>query len=171
MSLNFESLLSKAYEFLEQLFDQLDKLEIDVSKLELDHICFRVASMDEYLSYKDLFSEHGELLIEHAVNGRLIASFKLERAIHFGAVDIKVIELPAPKENSFYATGFEHAEFVVKDNLDDFIANYSQLKWDFSGMNKELNRDARLKFNHGIAVKFHEKSLFDVIQIEKGMAK
>ena len=66
---------------------------------------------------------------------------------------------------NFYKKGWEHVEFVIDENLDDFLIKNSHLDFDKKGFSKKLNRDLRRKYDGG-SVKFHEQSLEEVIRLE-----
>ncbi|KAJ3177800.1 hypothetical protein HDU87_004322 [Geranomyces variabilis] len=146
------------------------------------------------------------LLVENDIGGRLIACYKLraEHALRWrqqcssnnssSSTDnndahaqgqgtffvervIDVVELPAPKPGRLYPSGLEHVEVVVDDmSLEDFAARHPDVKFDWSGMKKPLNRDLRVDFRQGggvetggFSVKFHEQTLEKVIEMEKAM--
>lgn len=166
MTNSFEELISAAFPFLNTILEDLKNVDIDVSGLEMDHICFRVEYLEQYDTLKSILAKHSVLLVEHDINGRLIASYRLFEPIIIGAFSIEVFELPAPKKGSPYALGYEHVEFVTDVSLEDFLLRYPNLKWDLSGIDKEINRDIRLQFDSGFSVKFHEQSLEKVVQAE-----
>lgn len=156
--------------FLDQLFAALHSDGLQVQELELDHLCYRVASMERYSACRKLFSQHGELLAESMIGGRAIATYRLHRALHFRERSIWVVELPAPKLGSVYAEGYEHAEFVLpktksSSDLLAFTERYPQLDWDLSDLDKATNADVRLRYA-GFSVKFHGQALADVIALE-----
>ena len=55
-------LQKSAHIVLDTLFENIDSYEIDVSSYELDHICYRVASIDEYIEMKHVFSQFGSII-------------------------------------------------------------------------------------------------------------
>jgi predicted metalloenzyme YecM len=137
---------------------------------ELDHVCYRTESTNEYDLIVQQLNNSAELLVEGIVGGRLISTFKLHEPILVSlpegkCVSVFVIELPSPKEKSFYKSGLEHAEFVV-DSLDKVKTNFAHLAWDLSGSQKRVNPDIRLQFSD-FSVKFHLNSLEKVIEQEK----
>ena len=162
---SFEELIAGSFPFVNTLLEDLKNVDIDVSGLEMDHICFRVEHPEQYDALKSILANQSVLLVEHDINGRLIASYRLFEPIIIGAFSIEVFELPA-KKGSPYALGYEHVEFVTDVSLEDFLLKYPNLKWDLSGINKKTNRDIRLRFDSGFSVKFHEQSLEKVIQAE-----
>lgn len=154
--------------YLHRLFKKIELIKLDVSAYYLDHLCYRVSSVDEYdLKKKDLFN-HGTLLAESLVNGRPIATFKLFNPIKYAKREISVIELPSPKKNSPYPSGLEHAEFVVPHPLHVILKKYPSLPFDISGIDKKINADITLNF-HGECIRFHEKKLEEIIRLEQNI--
>lgn len=152
--------------FLERLFAALQQDGIATDALKLDHVCYRVETMERYNMMKALLSKNCKLLGEHMIGGRPIATFKLDTPFVFRGRSTDVIELPAPKVGSPYPEGYEHAEFVVAESPRKFAAHYAALHWDFSGADKPVNADVRLSYD-GFSVKFHERSLEEVIALER----
>ena len=153
--------------FLEQLFKALSDDGIDVSVFELDHLCYRVETMERYAELQGRLLEEGSLLGEHEIGGRPIATVRLHVPFTFQNRTVAVIELPAPKPGSPYPEGFEHAEFVVNMEPMEFAAHYPALDWDHSGAHKTVNADVRRSYD-GCSVKFHRLGLAEVIALEKG---
>ncbi len=121
------------------------------------------------MDIKAELSSLGKLLVESQVGGRPIATYKLHNAIPLtlrngSSVQLQVIEIPSPKPGKIYASGLEHVEFVVP-NLGKWQDAYPSLNWDVSALNKKVNPDLRLVFD-GFSVKFHTRSLEEVIAIE-----
>jgi predicted metalloenzyme YecM len=166
MSKSLKDVIGDPIIFLEELFKRLDDIELDVEKYELDHICYRVESLDEYKLKKSELEELGELLIESTVNGRLISTFKLNSPIVFKNRNIYLLELPAPKAQHIYKSGLEHAEFVSKEPLEKIMARYPQYAFEAFGIHKKINPDITLKLGD-FCIRFHNQSLSDVIKQEK----
>ncbi|MBX2971461.1 MAG: VOC family protein [Flavobacteriales bacterium] len=158
--------LPDASTFLQRLFGALERDRIATDGLVLDHLCYRVGTMERYTAWKDHLAMNGTLLGEHTIGGRPIATFLLRKPILFQGRAIDVVELPAPKPGSPYAEGWEHAEFVVSEDPCVFAARYPTLPWDHSGAWKTTNADVRLGYA-GFSVKFHERALAEVIAEEQ----
>jgi len=158
--------------FLTKLFSQLEPQPGALDHLPIDHICYRVAGRARYRELKNWLLAENELLVESLVNGRPIATYRMNQPFRFGDRKIPLLELPMPKPGSPYPEGWEHAEFVTDRTLADFehwlISDLGIYPDDIdrSGLGKELNADLRLRLEGGISVKFHEQSLADVIRIE-----
>lgn len=153
-------------DLLHRLFAALRSDGIDVSGFELDHVCYRVAAMGRYETMRTMLAGSGTLLGEHQIGGRPIATFRLNEPFRFDGRSIAVIELPAPKPGSDYLEGFEHAEFVVPEDPLSFAQRFPLLKWDLDGASKQTNADVRLNYD-GFSVKFHQRSLAEVIADEE----
>jgi len=152
--------------FLEGLFAALLRDGIDAARFELDHVCYRVATAERYAAMKHALGSEGILLGEHLIGGRPIATYRLDKPYQFRNRTITVLELPSPKPGSAYLEGFEHAEFVVDEDPRSFASHYPSLAWDFTGSDKPKNADVRLNYD-GFSVKFHQRSLADVITEEQ----
>ena len=98
--------INQGQNFLKQMILELSNLNIETQGLVIDHLCFRVATNEEYLEYKKMIGEFADLLIEAEINKRPIATYLLSQPIEFEQYKIDVIELPAPKVGVNYRTGF-----------------------------------------------------------------
>jgi predicted metalloenzyme YecM len=159
-------LLGDVNGFLEKIISALDADKINVSKYELDHVCYRVKSQDEYEQFKSKLSHLGELLTEIEIGERLISTYKLKEPINFRKRKIYLVELPSPKKDSPYPKGLEHVEFVIQDNFEDFMRKHPNIKFDTSGIGKLINPDIKIKYPK-FSVKFHNKPLEYVIKYEQ----
>lgn len=151
--------------FLRKLFAAVEGGGIITAPLVLDHVCYRVESVERYTEWMHHLSKNGSLLGEHLIGRRPIATFKLKAPFIFQGRAVEVIELPSPKEGRPYVEGWEHAEFVVGEDPRVFAKRYPSLNWDVSGADKPVNADVRLSYE-GFSVKFHERSLEEVIARE-----
>jgi predicted metalloenzyme YecM len=152
--------------FLQKVTHNLKTQGFSVENKEIDHLCYRTSSNQNYEQIKKKFEAEGILLIESEVNGRLIATYKLQKPIQFEDWVIDLIEVPAPKPNKETKVGYEHIEVVIDESFDDFINQHPKTKFSTKGMNKDLNPELEIKFED-CAVKFHHKSLEHIINIEK----
>lgn len=159
-------LKKQANDFLQQVFNELERNNFNLKRhWHIDHLCFRTATQDNYISTKKQFESFSKLLIESEVNGRLISTFKLETPIAFNDWEIDLIEVTAPKRGKIVATGFEHIEVVCDLTFDEIKTLYNQCRFDESGLVKDFNQELEVSFD-GFAVKFHHVSLESVINLE-----
>ncbi len=127
----------------------------------MDHIAYRVETEERYRSVKSMLLEADPLVSEELVNGRPISVFKLAEPFEVCGYRIDAFELPAPGRTP-YAEGFEHAEFVIKDSLLDFLKRHESLTFDKSEMEKKLNPGVSLILPGG-AAKFREIGILEVV--------
>ncbi len=161
-----KQLLGDYESFVANIDAGLERCGIDRRDLSLmDHICYRVETMERYEEMKTSLAKCAFLLGEAMVTGRLIATFECHEPLEVGKWRIPYIELPQPKEGSPYPEGLEHVEFVVVGSLDRFERQYPDLPYDRKGMSKTINPELGLK-HEGISVKFHEQQLGAVVRIE-----
>ena len=167
MKLNYQDFKIQALQFLEELFSLIDHEGIKVEKhWNIDHLCFRVSTDDDYLKFKNLFLTFSTLLIESEVNGRLISTFKFAEPIQYKNWSIELVELPAPKKGKITLQGFEHIEIVVDVPLNEIKKLYPSCTFDEGGLHKEFNQELEISFGK-LAIKFHHLSLESVINVEK----
>ena len=94
---------SGAVQFIGQILAQAQSLGINLDGLIVDHVCFRVGSIEEYEAVKcqistDVSSDlKGCLLTEAQVNGRLIATYRLCEPLTVQGKKVEALEIPAPK--------------------------------------------------------------------------
>ncbi len=120
--------------------------------------------------YKAEFDKLGKLLTEAMVNGRAISTFLLREPFQTKDHKVFLLELPSPKIGSSYETGFEHAEFVVRESFETFSSRFPDLRF-YEGGNQTLNPELCLKLSHGKQAKFHHLSLARVIELEEAVIK
>jgi len=152
--------------FLDELFINLKNDNIDISKLELDHICYRVSNNEKYNSLNKEILKYWKQLSENTISNRKIATYKLNEPIIYNNRKIYILEIPAPKEWSEYLDWFEHIEFVIKDSFENFIKNNSNINFVTKDLSKKNNPDIKIKYDKW-SVKFHMDSLENVIKKEK----
>jgi len=162
---SIEKMYKQSQTFLTRVDLMLKEKKIDVSYIKPDHICFRVQSQSEYEQYKEYLVKNSTLLTEEIVNGRPICTFKFEQPFQFQEKPIYLLELPFPKSNNKYKTGFEHIEFVTKDSFSQIMTQYPDFEFKFGG-NLIVNPELSLQLNDDIQIKFHYSSLDRVIEIE-----
>lgn len=157
----------EAIVFLSRVFTEIKILNLSFEDKKIDHLCYRVKTEDEYIYYKDCFGLLGSILAETLIGDRLISTFKLYYPIVYDVHQINIIELPSPKEGKTYHTGFEHAEFVVKESFKNIIARNTEIDFDCSGLVKKHNPELRLKLTPNVSIKLHHDSLENIIRLEK----
>ena len=152
--------------FLEQLFQDMERAGISLeAHWDIDHVCYRSDSTENYQTLKCSFEAFGRLLIESEVNGRLISTFKLFSPLEYQGWRIDLVELPAPKAGKITQAGFEHIEIVCDVPFEEIIGKYSHLNRDEKGLSKDYNQELEICLGER-NVKFHHSSLASVINLE-----
>lgn len=164
-----QELLGDYETFIGSIDAGLTKLGIERHELSMmDHVCYRVETIERYQEMLAKFSQIGTLLGENKVSGRMIATFELDDYLQAAGWSVPYLEVPAPKEGSPYPEGLEHAELVVVGSLERFLKRHAELPFSSKGMNKIINPEAGLK-TEGISVKFHQQQLGAVVRIERAI--
>jgi predicted metalloenzyme YecM len=164
-----KDLIGDYHGFVANINRQFDEfVTIDRKELAmLDHLCYRVETVERYHEMLHRFSESAQLLGETEINGRPIATFEFKEPLRTGGWRIPYLELPAPKDGSPYKEGLEHAEFVTIGDVGKFAEKHAGLPFDRAGMNKLINPELGLKLPaENLSVKFHEQPLGAVVRIE-----
>lgn len=164
--MQFQEFQAQAHDFLGRLFEDMAAHKIEIPRhWKIDHLCYRVSSIDRYQILKNEFSKFGRLLIESDVNGRPIATYKLNEPIVFFSGVIDVVELPAPKQGKPTEEGFEHVEIVCDVPFAELEKRYGHLTLDRGGLKKEINPELEICLGKR-NLKFHHQSLEEVIAME-----
>ncbi len=155
-----------AISFTKDLLKRLEQYNLQGQFKWIDHICYRVETIEDYQKWKRSLSIEGKLLSEAIVNGRPISSFKLHKKIVINSsYEIDVIELPAPRPDKKYQKGFEHIELVSLGPLGKLVDHFKNIHFNTKNISAPTNRCISLSFEEGV-VKFHESSLEDIIKEE-----
>jgi hypothetical protein len=107
------------------------------------------------------------------VGGRPVSVFRLREPLAVGPHRIRLLELPAPKAGSAYATGWEHVEVALgsDDKLEALAAQLratSSLKVNWRNWTRASNREVRVTppgMNFRVA--FHARPLDQVLADER----
>jgi len=127
-----------ATSFVAKLLEQAEQRGHPTRDWIIDHVCFRTETWSEYRSLVQVISNpthdlYGTVLSHAEVNGRPITTVRLSEPLHVGGKWIEAIEIPAPKENQFYKSGYEHIEVLVTHDVTE-----SSVTLD----------DGKIKFHH-----------------------
>jgi len=133
---------------------------------QMDHICYRTISLDNYKKKKEDLVGFGTLLGETMVNGRPISTFRLNQPLIYDKWRVDALELPAPKEGKSFKEGLEHSEFVIYDSKENFLKKYSDKEFDLRAADRGINPEIGFSFKDEYAVKFHLLNLPTVVFLE-----
>jgi predicted metalloenzyme YecM len=152
--------------FIQTILDKTVKSGFDLSDfIQMDHICYRTTSINNYTQKKDELSKLGSLLGETMINGRPIATFRLNKPLIYQKWRVDAIELPAPKAGKVFSEGLEHVEFVLYDDMHTFINKYPGQDFDKRAIDRGINPELGFSFDK-YAIKFHLLNLPTVVYLE-----
>jgi len=158
------------YSFFEQLLLELQSRGIDASQWPMDHVCYRCSDLAEYHRLCEDFS--GTRLLSRAqINGREISIYKVPQPLVIRTFSVGCIEIPAPRADKTYSSGWEHCEFVIGDSFESFQTRHAQVPFEKSGLQKKINPDLGIKLPSG-SVRFHHLPIESIVDIEirRGLA-
>lgn len=149
--------------FLEKAFSHLKDASIDVSHYEMTHLCYRVATEEEFFVKKEALSKVGKLISNVLAEGRPYLVYKLNDPITYRKHSVSLIALPYPKLNNTYQTALQHVAFLMKEDISTLIDKYPEIEFDVLELNRASHPELKLRFPD-LVVKFHNLSLEDLAQ-------
>ena len=79
---------------------------------------------------------------------------------------IKYFEILTPAKGDKFDNGLEHAEFIIEEDLREFIKKYPSLDWNTNAIEREIGADAGTRFKNQANVKFKTMSMSEIIRLE-----
>lgn len=153
--------------FLKLILTEIRDAGFDLSDfVQMDHMCYRVSSLEHYDLKKRDLARVGSLLGEAQVNGRPIAVFRLHRPVFIDNWRIDTVELPAPKAGKEPKEGLEHVEMVLFDDKETFLKKYADKSFDLKSADRGINPEIAFRLPT-YTVKFHLLNLPTVVYLEK----
>lgn len=163
---NLQNILGDYHSFLKQILKEVVDEGFDLTDfVQLDHMCYRVPSVELYETKKHELATVGKLLGENQVNGRPIATFRLFEPVRYENWRIDAVELPAPKVGAQTSEGLEHIEFVLFDSKEDFLRKYSHKQFNMQAADRGVNPEIGFRLP-SYTVKFHLLNLPTVVYLE-----
>lgn len=150
--------------FLNNFFEQIEKIGLDVDSLVLDHVAFQASTSKDYENRKIDFEKFGKEVSEEMVGGRRVAIYELFSSIKFKHYLISTLEIIEPKEGQNPESGFQHAEFVISVPFEEYIKNYPEIKWDTTSIARDEFAHLKLNFDNGLTLKFCENPILNVVR-------
>ena len=152
--------------FCDDVAGRLQQMGIEVASFPLSHVAYRCTSPADYLARRDALEAVCRANVESLWSGRPISKMLLRKPLRLGGrLQVLLVELIPPPHNPRYATGMEHLGFVVGAGLDDFGRRHRAV---LSGRQDQgpFNQPLYLTLDDGRLVKFHERSLQQVAELE-----
>lgn len=152
--------------FLDKIFSNLEGAGFKFSEFrELDHLGYRVESLERYYELKKSLAEFCETYSDKEFAGRPVLVCKLKAPLVYGEFKIEGIEVLAPKINNKFKEGLEHAEFVMETTFEEFLEKHKDIKFNLDAYGRRENPELIIEFEN-CAVKFHEQSLLEIRKIK-----
>jgi len=152
--------------FLNDIISRISDEGFDMADFsQMDHMCYRTISLDNYRQKKQELGSVAKLLGETMVNNRPISTFRLFEPVIHGDWRIDAIELPAPKDGKDVAEGLEHVELVLYDDIPTFLEKYDGKPFELRASDRGINPEIGLQLGE-YSVKFHLLSLPTVLYLE-----
>lgn len=152
--------------FLDEILSRTQAEGFDLRDfIQIDHLCYRTSSLDNYAQKKEELAQVASLLGETMINGRPIATFRLTEPVRHGPWRIDALELPAPKEGATHQEGLEHIEFVLYDDIPTFLKKYEGKPFEMRAADRGINPEIGLPLGD-LTIKFHLLNLPTVVYLE-----
>ena len=152
--------------FLTDILAQTVEAGFDLTDFsQIDHMCYRTTSLDNYEAKKLELATVATLLAETMINDRPICTFRLHEPVLHDGWRIDAIELPAPKPGANYEEGLEHIEFVLYDAIPTFLEKYEGKQFELRAADRGINPEIGLNLGR-YTIKFHLLSLTTVVYLE-----
>lgn len=163
-----EAVIGDYQQFLQTIIGKVESAGFDLNDfVQLDHMCYRTISEENYQVKKAAMQEVATQLHETNVNGRLIATFRLREPVRVAGWRVDTVELPAPKEGKPFKEGLEHVEFVLYDDKEAFLKKYADKEFNLASADRGINPEIGFALDEGMNVKFHLLNLPTVVYLEK----
>lgn len=165
-SMDRQAILGDYETFLSTILQQVADAGFDLADFsQIDHMCYRTTSLENYEAKKQELAGVSKLLAETMINERPICTFRLHDPVLHDKWRVDAIELPAPKEGATYPEGLEHIEFVLYDDIPTFLEKYKDKNFELRAADRGINPEIGYKLGD-YTVKFHLLSLTTVVYLE-----
>lgn len=153
-------------QFLGQIFAKIKQANIDMSGFQIDHLAYRVDTLEKYEQKKQDLANFGQLISEFKVRNRPIAIFKLDQPLEYQNYTIPFLELPSPSPHHNYPEGLQHIEIIANQPLENIIKQHPNINFNLESINKPINPELKLDFEDGTTAKFVNMNMEKVIQLQ-----
>ncbi len=163
---NIQEVIGDYATFVKTVLQKAREAGFNPAHYPIDHLCFRVKSLDDYFIYKGKLLSYAKEYVENVHHGRPIIKIVLMEPLIVDEYKIPLIELPAPKSNVEYVNGLEHLELAVGDDYSLLKEKYSNT---FTGEEDSgpYNKPLLINLDDGKTLKIHQHSLYEVLTLEK----
>lgn len=170
--MSITNLIGDTKEFIDRVFDNLNRVGVDVSTYELDHIAYRAITTESYAMISKELSEFANKANSKVIRERAIDMYLLRDPLEYKGNKIKYLELMAPAVGDRFKEGLEHIEFFSKQiNLHDLVRKYNQLVWNTNSIDRKIGAEVGLLFENGANAKFKNQSMAEIIDEEEKLRR
>lgn len=157
---DYASYIASVQEMLRQQGIQAHELT------QCDMLNYECYSNERYDEMKELLQQSTKLLSEIEHGGRLVSIYQNAEPLVAGQWRVPYIELLQPKPTRENIDGIDGIFFVTSIALPDFLSLHEGIDFERKGLDNPANPYVELKAE-GVAVKFHDRHMGAVLQIEK----
>ncbi|PJG86382.1 VOC family protein [Conservatibacter flavescens] len=118
------ALLQDFIVFEQKIAQLATAMKLSLADYEIDHLALRVNSVVSAEQWTTLLGKCGHVLSQNVINGRPIYLFELEEPLVFFEQQVRIIELPYPKNKIYPKESWEHIEVVMP-----FLFKESTVEW------------------------------------------
>ena len=118
------ALFADFQDFEQKIYSLAQQLNVDFAQYEIDHLSLRVNTEQTAKAWLTLLLEHGSVLSDNLINGRVIYLIQLHEPLRLAQQKVDVVELPFPKDKHYPQETWEHIEVVVP-----FLSNETAAEW------------------------------------------
>ncbi len=158
-----EEIIGNYQAFFSDLLQRMKAIDIDISRMPMSHLLYRVNTVPDYESLRDKLKILCSEFVETQFNGRAVSILVLKTPLVLeDGFKVSVIELPAPRLVHMYPSGLESIGVVVGKSLPQFITKYEKLLTGVKDHGEHC-QPAFLTFENDKTVKFYDISLTEIV--------
>lgn len=153
--------------FQQDISELAIQMKLDLAKYEIDHLALRVNNLQTAKNWLTALLKCGRILSDNVINGRPIYLIELDEPLLFFGQQVKIIELPFPKDKQYPQQTWEHIEvvmpFLPDEQVQDWINRIkNQFLWNELSLLTvkvgEPKGDGERLPNPSIAISFLDKT-------------
>lgn len=134
--------------------------------VQCDMLNYECNTNERYDEVKARLLQSAKQLSEIEHGGRLVSIYQNSEPLVAGQWHVPYIELLQPKPTRENIDGIDGIFFVTTVALPEFLNRHTDVAFETKGLDNPANPYVELK-SGGVAVKFHDRHMGAVLQIEK----
>ena len=152
--------------FLDNYFEKIKKYKFNLKGLNLDHIAYHASSSEDYEKLKPEFEKICSFYRDNIIGERRVGVGKLLNPIVYKHHNIEAVELVEPKKGQVHKSGWEHVEFVTKEDYKTILQRHLNLSWETGAMDRPSFSHITAIIDDDTKIKFHNKHILDWVKLE-----